>query len=155
MTPNELHAIKESVAAVIVRAREMTLGELGTKILDAIDHGADTAALRRVIVFDADTGDELLPSEAATGPIRERMAAQLLPGMPVELVAKAYEDWLNADPVPFAVGKPVTRRNSTSRRGKVIRRVETDGELHTVVVKWDSQIGEYHYSPRELEELRP
>lgn len=156
--PNELHAIKASVAAALAHELAVPAGvveEFATTILGAIDRGAATAASQRVVMFDADTGDMLMPSEGARGEIWERMAAQCLPGMPVELVAKAYGDWLDADtdPRPFRVGKPVRLRELPNLRGKVVRRVETEGELHTVVVGWDTQPGEHPYSPRELEEI--
>lgn len=153
--PNELHAIKASVSAALARVLGNVAGAEGVAILDAIDNAAAEAAARRVIMFDADTGDMLAPSEAAPGPIWERMAAQCLPGMPVELIAKAYGDWLDADtdPRPFGVGRRIRSRELPSMHGKVIRRVETAGELHTVVVVWDTQRGEFPYSPRELEEV--
>lgn len=153
--PNELHAIKASVAVALSGVGGGGPMPSPLDILDAIDRACADAAARRVIMFDADTGDELMPSVAATGEIRERMAAQLLPGMPVELVTKAYSDWLDldTDPRPFGVAKRVKLRELSSLRGKIVRRVEEAGELHTVVVVWDSQPGEFPYSPRELEEM--
>lgn len=54
------------------------------------------------------------------------------------------------DPRPFLVGRPVVVIASGAT-GRVVRRVETAGELHTVIV----QIGHLQepYSPRELEEV--
>lgn len=154
--PNELHAIKASVAATLsLPALSTVTGEQSLAILDAIDAAAAHAAAQRVIMFDAETGDEILPSESATGPVRVLMAAQLLPGMPAELINKAYSDWLDSDhdPRPFAVGKAVSHRELASLRGEVIKRVESDGELHSVWVRWDRGGEALAYSPRELNEL--
>jgi hypothetical protein len=155
--PNELAAIKASVSAeMVLSGIARTEPARCEQILDAIDRAAAEASTRRVIMFDAETGEMIMPSEAATGEIWQSIAAQCLPGIPVELVAKAYGDWLEADtdPRPLGVGKRVKLREMPSLRGAVIRRVESEGELHTVVIAWDAQPGEFPYSPRELEEIQ-
>lgn len=154
--PNELHAIKASVAAFLTAQPLDEAVDLHVALLDAIDRGAADAAARRVIMFDADTGEELMPSEAATGDVRAIMAASLMPGWTAAEIDRAYGEWLSddADPRPFAVGSRVKSRELPPLLGRVVRRVEEAGELHTVAVVWDTQPGEYLYSPRELGEVR-
>lgn len=53
------------------------------------------------------------------------------------------------DPVPFPVGQRVEVA-ATGHHGLVRRRVESHGELHTVVVALDGLPGEHPLSPREL-----
>lgn len=157
--PNELAAIKASVSVAVTQAFppafDLLGSAIGTTILDAIDAGAADAAARRVIIFDADTGEEIMPTSAATGPTREIMAAQLLPGMPVELISKAYSDWLetDADPRPFPIGARVRLKALPLAFGRVTSRAEHEGELHTVAVVWEGEEAALYYSPRQLEQV--
>jgi len=163
--PNDLAAIKASVAAALVSEFGGEGNPVILKyapIIDAIDRGAADAAARDVIMFDCETGDEIQPYGGATGTIRQRMAAQLLPGWPEEEIDRAYSAWMEADgsPEPFAVGTIVTHLEAPTLRGKVTKRVESaEGELHTVWVKWEGMYEEntpmapQPYSPRELREV--
>lgn len=52
---------------------------------------------RRVVILDVETGAWLPGSSSISGADGARLAASVLPGMPEELIAAAYADWLCAD----------------------------------------------------------
>lgn len=117
------------------------------------DHPGVTA--HRVISFDADTGEQLEPTNAATGEVWARIASQALPGTDPEQVQAWYTAWLESDGLAFAVGNAVVGVNDPQeQRGTVAARVVSgDGELHTVLVAWPGMVSAQAYSPRELREV--
>lgn len=60
------------------------------------------------------------------------------------------------DPSPWPAGAPVrlTRGDASLAPGSIVRAVESDGEVHTVWVRWPGHPGDVAYSPRELERVR-
>ena len=78
-------------------------------------------------------------------------------GLP--LAAKVLEriDVAIADPIDpreFVPGRKVTVK-ATTIPAQVVRVVEHQGEVHTVVVRFDDMGGEHPFSPRELEAVTP
>lgn len=58
------------------------------------------------------------------------------------------------DPRTFVAGRKVTVK-ATEIPAQVVRIVEHEGEVHTVVVRFDDMTGEHPFSPRELEVVTP
>lgn len=56
------------------------------------------------------------------------------------------------DPRPFAPGKRVrsTNPDTPEQLGTVVRTLEHEGEVHTIVVRWDGWNGDSAMSPREV-----
>lgn len=76
-------------------------------------------------------------------------------GVTVAIKVLEAIDLAVADPTTpevFPVGRIVTGKH-TSGRGVVIRRLQHQGELHTVIIKWEDAPGEVAVSPRELIEV--
>jgi len=151
-TPKAVERIKKRLSV------QMVVGGLAyaqpakcEELLDVFDD-----ATSGLIIFDAETGEMLHTGPGSTGEIWQKIAAQCLPGMPAELVSKAYGDWLEADidPQPFAIGSTVSHREAPTLMGKVTDRKEHEGELHTVLVEWQAGSGSAHYSPRELTQVK-
>lgn len=95
--------------------------------------------------------------------IKTRLAAELA-DLPVEIepgdqltLLNAVDDVLaefeNDDPRPFAVGVSVTHRGEPTVPGVVAKRIEENGELHTIGVRWDGGHEIALHSPRELIEV--
>jgi hypothetical protein len=155
-TPKAVERIKKRLSAqMVVSGLAHAQPTKCEELLDVFDE-----ATSGLIIFDAETGEMLHTGPGSTGEIWQKIAAQCLPGMPAELVSKAYGDWLDADidPQPFAIGSTVTHRELRAMRGKVIERIEDSGELHTLHVSWSPRpnrgASSGYYSPRELEQVK-
>jgi hypothetical protein len=113
------------------------------------------------ITFDTETGNIVgsWPESGITGQIGATIAAQLLPGMTADDVADAYDQWSSRDldPTPFAKGARVKQGSDGEAlgAGTVLDRRETEGELHSVLVRWPEtpESPEWRH-PRELVEVR-
>lgn len=93
------------------------------------------------------TTDQAMTTEEAT-----RLLGVVLDGIDV---AMATDD---LEPGPWPVGAPVRMASGYDAHlapGHVVRAVETDGEVHTVLVKWPNVPGgAMTHSPRELERVQ-
>lgn len=117
---------------------------------------------RNTITLDLDTGEWLHVhnakgmgrDDAITGEQCAIVASSVLPGTSVEQVAQWYSEYLESDTagLPFGVGTQVTHPLH-STPGIITKRVETDGELHTVWVRWHPLTPSEPYSPRELAQV--
>jgi hypothetical protein len=68
----------------------------------------------------------------------------------VDDVLAEFED---DSPLPFVVGRAVTHRDVPEVPGVVAKRIEHNGELHTIGVRWDGAQEISLHSPRELIEV--
>lgn len=105
------------------------------------------------ISFDTDTGamKHLSVGAKVSGDAAAAIAAAVLPGMTPAEVERMYTEYMHRDvDLPFAIHGRVQHRIATLT-GSVVDRRETQGELHSVLVRWDGEPGGPEwYSPREL-----
>lgn len=110
----------------------------------------DPTTTNRLIMFNADTGEQI-GRAGVTGKVAAIICADLLPGATPELVDEWYSVWMEADanPQPFPEGSRVTLPSGIGI-GRVVKRVETDGELHTLAILWAGNASPVLYGPAEL-----
>lgn len=105
------------------------------------------------ISFDTDTGaiTHLSAGASVNGTVAAVIAAHVLPGMTPAEVERVYTEYMRRDiDVPFAIRSRVEHRVA-NLTGLVVDRREAQGELHSVLVRWDDTPGGAEwYSPREL-----
>lgn len=153
ITPAELHQLKTKLAEALASIPMHT--SYAQVALDTLDAALPEIAERRWLIYDADTGEELQPTNPAAHPARLIIGAAQFPGWPAEEIDVAYSAYMSDDdPAMFVVGRKVEHRENAGTYGTVITRTETDGELHTVGVRWRPELGVLPYSPRELREVR-
>jgi len=105
-------------------------------------------------LIDPDVIDRI--KTAATDELAVQLArTDLTPSDSMNIAASVLAAIDNAivdplDPTEFPVGSRVEAIHDPGTTGTVVRRVETGGELHTVLVVFDDHPGEHAVSPRAL-----
>lgn len=75
------------------------MAKMGIGTAEVELHLSLTLGGKRIIILDIDTGDWVIPVTISGGD-GARLAAAVLPGWPVELIAAAYGKWMDDDPAP-------------------------------------------------------
>lgn len=105
------------------------------------------------VSFDTDTGamTHLSAGAQVSGDVAAVIAAHVLPGMTPSEVERMYTEYIRRDvDMPFGLHTRV-EHSVAHLIGTVVDRREAQGELHSVLVRWDgSPGGPEWYSPREL-----
>lgn len=122
--------------------------ELARQLAVDLIERADELEDRRSITIDPSTGDWLshAPLESGDGP---RIAASVLPGVPVEIIEQAYAQWITADPAANGPHNLTASVTVEVKPTEVLHLIYGTGAIgyfwwNTVVQKRDGKVVEFN-----------
>lgn len=111
----------------------------------------------RLVTFDADTGALIdQPEDGITLSTGIAIASTVLPGMSIEAVGAAYDQFMDADGAVtgYEPRAAVTFAGADLGVGRIVKTTSHEGVMHSVLVRWPGAIGSTWHSPAEIQPVR-